>query len=122
MTNAHQLRKKLVALAGLFVIVIIVLAVYAQNQESRKLSTPQLIGKAYVEGEISEEEQLLYLAYAIFEYESLPARFRGNVGWRGTSTVEELHEAANSPSVLCSMSPDVRSEFQRLLNPKITCY
>lgn len=70
---------------------------------------------------MAEEERLLYLAYAIFEYESLPARFRSNVGWRGTLFVAELYEAARTPSLLCSMSPSVRSEFQRLLNPDTAC-
>ena len=101
--------------------VIIIIAMFVQNQTIKKFSTPQLMEKAFVEDEISEEVRLLYLAYAIYEYESLPTRFRGNVGWRGTSTVEELNEAANSPSVLCSMSTDVRSEFQRLLRPDTIC-
>lgn len=110
----------LIITASAFFILVIIFAV-VQNQALRKLSTPQLIERAYDKGQISEEERLLYLAYAIYEYESLPKRFRSNVGWRGTSTLEELYKAANSPSVLCSMSPQVRSEFQRLFEPKITC-
>lgn len=85
------------------------------------LSTPQLIDQALSRGEITDEERLLYLAYAIFEYESLPTRFQSNVGWRGTAVLEELEKAANSRSVLCSMSLNVRSEFQRLLKPETRC-
>lgn len=115
-----QISKLLFAITGgIFVLGIIFSIV--QYQETQKLSTPQLIGKAYIEGQITEEERLLYLAYAIYEYESLPARFRSHAPWEGTFIVGELHEAANSPSVLCSMSPEVQSEFQRLLKPKITC-
>lgn len=87
----------------------------------QNFSTPQLIGQAYIRGEITSEERLLYLAYAIFEYESLPSRFQSNVGWHGTSILAELEEAANSPSVFCNMSPHIRSEFQRLLKPDTIC-
>jgi hypothetical protein len=89
------------------------------NQE---LSTPALIAQALAKGEITDEQRLLYLAYAVYEHESLPAWFRGSVGWRATSTVEELNEAVSSPSIFCSMSPNVRSEFQRLFEPDITCH
>jgi hypothetical protein len=88
------------------------------NQE---LSTPELIDQALARSEISEEERLLYLAYAIFEYKSLPAQFHSKVGWRGTAVIEELEEVANSQAALCSMSPYVLSEFKRLLKPKIKC-
>ena len=84
-------------------------------------STPQLIERAYESREITNEYRLLYLAYAMFEYESLPDRFRSNVGWRGTATIVELNEAASSPEVFCSMSQFVRTEFQRLLEPHTLC-
>jgi hypothetical protein len=87
----------------------------------QQLSTPELIDQALARGEITEEERLLYLAYAVYEYESLPARFRGNVGWRATSVVAEIYEVVGSPSMLCSMSPHVRREFQRLFNQETTC-
>ena len=110
-------------------LIIIVLFGCAQSGTSttptevsdQELSTPALIDQASARGEITDEQRLLYLAYAVFEHESLPIRFRSNVGWRGTSILEELEEAANSQSVLCSMSPDVRSEFQRLLKPDTIC-
>jgi hypothetical protein len=85
------------------------------------LDTPSLIQLAYDRGEITDEVRLLYLAYAIYDYESLPAQFRGNVGWRGTFVVPEVHEAANSQEVVCSMSPRVRSEFIRLFELDISC-
>lgn len=83
-------------------------------------STPDLIQQAFDRGEITDEQRLLYLAYAIYEYESLPTQFHSNVGWRGTSIIMDLHEAA-PPLRICSMSPSIRSEFQRLLKPNITC-
>lgn len=82
---------------------------------AQKLSTPQLIEQAFATGEITEEYRLLYLAYALYEYESLPTQYRGNVGWEGTSVVIELYKAENDPSIICSMSSYVRNEFQRIL-------
>ncbi len=121
--NLFQKHRLLFAIVGEFFIfaLVIFLAVSAKYQKSQDLSTPVIIDQAWAKGEITGEERLLYLAYAVFEYDSLPTRFRSNVGWRGTSILEDLEKAANSPSVLCSMSPDVRSEFQRLFNPDTTC-
>ena len=47
----------------------------------RALSTPELIDQALADGQITADERLLYLAYAVYEYESLPAQFRSDVGW-----------------------------------------
>src|SRR3972149_2075727 len=51
------------------------------QNSTRALSTPALIDRALAKGEITAEQRLLYLAYAIFEYESLPAQFHGRGGW-----------------------------------------
>jgi hypothetical protein len=85
------------------------------------LSTPALIDQALAQGEITAGQRLLYLAYAVYEYKSLPAPFRSNVGWRGTETVREIREAADDPSVMCSLEPDVQSELRRLLKGGATC-
>ena len=82
------------------------------------LSTPELIDQALARGEITEEERLLYLAYALFEHESLPIRFRSKYGWFGEEAAEELIEVVSSPAKLCSMSPFVRSELLRLIRKK----
>lgn len=132
MAILHQKRKSLFTVAaGFSVLVTFILYSCAQNGISttpidtptpnQELSTPELIDQALAKGEITEEERLLYLAYAVYEYESLPARFRGNVGWRATFVVRELHEAVNTPSIFCSMNPHIQSEFQRLFNPETTC-
>ena len=91
-----------------------------QPSSTKDQSTPALIDQAFNKGEITDEQRLLYLAYAIYESESLPAQFHSNVGWCGTFIIEELHEAANIKRI-CSMSPSIRSEFQRLLKSNITC-
>jgi hypothetical protein len=75
------------------------------------LDTPSLISQALNRGEINEEERLLYLAYALYEHESLPDRFQSSFEWFGEVAAEELDEVIRSPAKLCSMSPHVRNEL-----------
>lgn len=58
-----------------------------QNQE---LSTPELIEQAFIQGEITAEQRLLYLAYAFGDYDKLPHQYRGQVPWRGTEVLLAL--------------------------------
>jgi hypothetical protein len=133
MANLFRKQRLLFTAAdGLIVLIfVIILSSCAQNgisttpintsNSNQELSTPELIDQALARSEISEEERLLYLAYAIFEYESLPTRFHSKVGWRGTAVIEELNEAVGSPAILCSMSPYVQSELLRLIKLNTTC-
>ena len=88
---------------------------------SQYSDTPTLINQAFDRGEITEEERLLYLAYALYERESLAAQYRSRVGWFGESYAIELSEALTPPEVICSMSPHVRSEFLRLFDSDMLC-
>jgi hypothetical protein len=54
------------------------------------LATPHLIEQAFGRGEITASERVLYLAYALYEPQSLPAQFRSQVGWYGTQYVLEV--------------------------------
>jgi len=75
MADLFQKRKLLYAvLAGIFVLIIIILAVNIQDRKSQKFSTPDLIQLSFAKGEITEEERLLYLAYALSDSEKLPTR------------------------------------------------
>lgn len=85
------------------------------------LSTPQLINYAFENGEIREGQRLLYLAYAIYDYELLPDEFRSNVGWEGTSIVAELKEKVSDLSVLCDFDKDVVLELQRIFPDAAEC-
>jgi hypothetical protein len=88
---------------------------------SQQLSTPELIDQSLARSEITEEERLLYLAYALYEHESLPIQFRSNYEWFGEEYVLEIREALTPPEVICSMSPHVRSEFIRLFDLGTLC-
>ena len=79
-----------------------------QTPAGPALSTPALIDQALAQGEITAGQRLLYLAYAVYEYKSLPAQFRSNVGWRGTETVREIRAAADDPNVMCSLDRTFR--------------
>lgn len=70
----------------------------------RQLSTPELIEAAVARGEISRDLGDLYLAYALFAPERLPARFRSNTPWDGTLPLWELQQRqrARPPSFLRS--------------------
>ena len=67
-------------------------AAVAEAANSEPLTTPALIERAFAAGEITADERLLYFAYAVYEYESLPARFRGTVPYYATDIVAELVE------------------------------
>lgn len=127
MGNLFQKHKLLFVIAGgIFILaVIIALTSYSQNRtddSNQNLSTPELIDRAYNRGQITEEERLLYLAYAIYEYESLPTRLRGSVEWEGSSVIMDLNRAVVSPATVCSMSPYVQNELRRVLPNKLaTC-
>ncbi|MDQ7028482.1 MAG: hypothetical protein Q9O62_01230 [Ardenticatenia bacterium] len=58
----------------------------------RGLSTPELIEQAVLRGEISRDTADLYLAYALFSPEMLPARFRSDVPWEGTLPLWQLQQ------------------------------
>jgi hypothetical protein len=126
MLNLYRKHKLLVSIAGgLFVIVFIIilsrcvpngiLAIPTQTPTSQYLDTPTLINQAFDRGEITEEERLLYLAYALYEYKSLPPQYLSSVGWFGDAAVGELIKAVNSPAKFCSISPHIRSELLRLV-------
>jgi hypothetical protein len=89
---------------------------------NRTSTTPDLIQRAFDRGEITAEQKWLYLTYAVYEDESLPARFRGKVPWEATmSLLSEMDVAMHSRSVFCSMSPFVQSEIRRLHKSDTIC-
>lgn len=68
-------------------------------QVGSELSTPELIEQAFVRGEITSEQRLLYLAYALYDYKVLPAQFQSSFEWFGTSYAEEIDEAWKAGSL-----------------------
>ncbi len=76
------------------------------------LSTPVLIQQAYAAGLISAEERILYLAYALYEYDSLPAEYQSNIGWYGTQYVQEVN--AFILGISASSTDAIYQELSRL--------
>ncbi|MBI5563752.1 MAG: hypothetical protein HY870_02580 [Chloroflexi bacterium] len=89
----------------------------AQAAQS-ELSTPQLLDKALTNGEITAEQRILYLAYAIYDHASLPPQFRSEAGWSGTEYVREIRAAWQTTSVdQKRLAALTLRELQRLLAP-----
>ncbi|MBX3010838.1 MAG: hypothetical protein KF832_04990 [Caldilineaceae bacterium] len=90
----------------------------AQRQDPRlntavsRLSTPQLIEQAFRAGAITAAERILYLAYALYEPESLPAQFHSQVGWYGTQYVVEVENFYRN--VIASTTDATQQELSRL--------
>lgn len=82
------------------------------NQATVRLSTPQLLEQALANGEISADEEALYLAYALYEPQSLPARFQSTVGWRGTRYVQALQSYFQNLNAAATSA--VQQELARL--------
>ncbi|MGH2554441.1 MAG: hypothetical protein ACRDHO_01825, partial [Actinomycetota bacterium] len=61
-----------------------------------RLATPELIERAVEVGSIDRETGTLYLAYALFDYERLPAAYRSEVPWDGTLPLLELKQRART--------------------------
>src|SRR5262245_16631998 len=108
----------LFAIAGGFFVLALIITLWGWTQNgifvtptntppSQYLDTPTLIDQAFDRGEITDEERLLYLAYALYEYKSLPPQYLSSVGWFSDVVVGELIEAVNSPAKLCSMAPHI---------------
>lgn len=79
---------------------------------AERRSTPQLLQQAVARGEITAEERILYLAYALYEPPSLPVQFRGNAGWYGTAYVAEVQ--AYTEQALAATTGAVHQELSRL--------
>lgn len=84
----------------------------SESSTTPKLSTPRLIKQAFARGEITADEQALYLAYALYDPQSLPQQFRSNVGWYGTQFVAEVQN--HLQSVHSASTNRVQQELSRM--------
>ncbi|MCB9137935.1 MAG: pre-peptidase C-terminal domain-containing protein [Caldilineaceae bacterium] len=64
------------------------------EEDAQPLTTPELIDQAHASGQITAEQRLLYLAYAIYAPDRLPAELESNKPWFGTDVVAELQATA----------------------------
>jgi hypothetical protein len=88
---------------------------------SGELSTPELIDAALQRGEITPSQRWLYLAYAVYEYESLPEAYHSNVRWDGTLYLRDLNRQVADPQAFCALEPEVQAELRRLLPASAPC-
>lgn len=123
MANLFRKPRLLLIVAGFIVLVFtIILIIFVQDRKSQKYSTPDLIQLAFAKGEITEEERLLYLAYALADSEKLPIRYHGKAPWSGTMIGLELYETVNSKERMCKLSLFAQSELQRVLKTEgVSC-
>jgi hypothetical protein len=91
------------------------------HSPSPSLTTPELIDAATARGTITSGERLLYLAYAVYEPDSLPEEYRSNLPWRGTLVVREIKEFAVSPDTFCTLAPYIQREIRRLIPESASC-
>jgi|CXWL01.1.fsa_nt_gi hypothetical protein len=109
----------LIALAVFLVLTLVSFLVI--TSPNRTLTTPDLIQRAVANGKITKEERLLYLAYALGDYEKLPTRFRSNAPWSGTMIGLELYETVRSKEEMCKLNPLIQSELRRILREGVMC-
>jgi len=60
---------------------------------SSDLTTPALIEQAFRNNQITADQRLLYLTYAVYDFAKLPPQFQGKGGWSGTMIVYEINQA-----------------------------
>ncbi|MFN8473129.1 MAG: hypothetical protein U0822_13150 [Anaerolineae bacterium] len=94
----------------------------ASSASSRPLSTEQLINQAYSRGEITAEQRILYLAYAVYDISKLPAQYHGTAGWEGTAAVAEINKTLQNQGTgkVTALSPATVAELTRLTRPQGT--
>ncbi len=86
-------------------------------QGEKVFSTPDLIQQAFARGGITEEERLLYLAYALGDQDKLPFEYHSSVPWSGTVTLLELRGAvASQPAVMIQNNATMASIQEVLLD------
>ncbi len=88
----------------------------ALSTQNQALSTPELIEQAFANGEITYEQRLLYLAYAVYDPSSLPKQFQSDAGWFGTRYVAEIHSilVAQANGLSSVLSETTLAELERL--------
>ncbi len=94
---------------------------YCHVNGAELLSTPQLIGCAFLTGKITDEQRILYLAYSIYDHEKLPLKYQGTKGWEGTSVVDELNDVIFSTEQFCTFSKDTQDKLRNLFPKAVQC-
>lgn len=120
MFRSERRWRKLV-LFGWMTCVLVVLSLVLPSNEQLSAqssdSTPSRIEQAYIDGEITSHQRLLYLFYAVYAPDRVPSRYQGTAPWSATLIVRELN--AVRQQILngsLTVSPQLR---EALLSPRI---
>ena len=81
----------------------------------------ELIDFAWLAGEISDGERLIYTAYGLYEPSLLPVKFTGVRLVDGTSSAVELDMAVQNPDIMCQLSQCEQEELKRVLDHGVNC-
>ena len=63
------------------------------------LNTPQKIESARIAGRIDQDQAAIYLAYALRDFQKLPAEYRSEVPWDGTLPLLQLHQSLKTSTL-----------------------
>jgi hypothetical protein len=88
--------RKVVLLAWTACMLMLASFVFPSNQPLNAQSsdsTPARIEQAFSNGEITSDQRLLYLFYAVYDADQVPFRYQGTAAWSGTMVVHELNTA-----------------------------
>lgn len=108
---------------ALLIIAMIALKMYRMSvPPPSELSTPERIEWDYEYGNITEEQKILYLHYALNDRtKKLPPRYDSIAEWEGTSYGIELSRIVASYDV-CRFSSFTQSELRRIYGDRMaTC-
>lgn len=92
-----------------------------RQQSQPKFSTPELLDLARSRNQISESQRILYLAYAVYEYDSLPVQFQSDIPWQGSRIVAEIKGVIASTEKMCVLEVEVQEELRRVIPSGVTC-
>ena len=113
--NTAQTTRTLIVI--LFMAITLVNSVQAERLQGLEqvpeltgASTPQLIEAALTRGQIDQETANLYLAYALADFEKLPAQYHSSTPWHGTLPLLHLRESVNTMAATAN-----RTSIERLL-------
>jgi hypothetical protein len=89
--------------------------------QGKSLATPELIDCARTAGKITKGQRILYLHYALDDYEKLPPEYKSNDPWEGTLIALNVSEAISSAAKFCTFSKEIQTELRKSYPQAVDC-